>query len=316
MARRRPSEGSSYATRPRRARVVQSVAVAIATLATTLAGVFSLVDWLSTELERPRGAALPEPTMTATPTRTPRPRPTATPTRTPRPTPTATPAPESSSGDGVPAWLLLAAGGSIGVSVVASIASGLSMVRARRRSREIDEVIESSVRGGAAQDELKEQVRRKVDPAAREIADKHVETYLLHEAKEAQEVERIVLAHIAVLPREAKRVLNHARLLTLIARRRRIFGGDPELTPAHLGKWIVLSERWLPLANRIKDDPALMERLDGARGAALRTSLEALSVPASSSSELERLLNAPPPLADVIERLLRFDPADDEHVTR
>ncbi len=122
---------------------------------------------------------------------------------------------------------------------------------------------------------------------------------------EVKQVEQFIERYPPRFPRGAKRMLNHARLLTKIAREREMFGGVPELTPAHLGKWIVLRERF----------PQLVEQI-ASRHAAL-AEREELSEPSikqlvgnQCSWELTRLMEEPPQLALLVERLIYFQPAD------
>src|SRR6185437_2037567 len=111
------------------------------------------------------------------------------------------------------------------------------------------------------------------------LIDQLVEGYLFGAAKELQTVERVIAETPPTLPRAAKRTLNHARLLTRIARERGVFGGNPALTPEHLGKWIVLSQRWVPLGQRLADDPALMRDFEQRASENLADALEWLDVP-------------------------------------
>ena len=106
-------------------------------------------------------------------------------------------------------------------------------------------------------------------------------------------------------------MLNHARLLTQIARDRGIFGGTPELTPEHLGAWIVLEERWPEIAARIGAQPSLMTELEHADDAAAVADvlkLHALQIPAVPD-DLLGLLEREPRLSEVISRLVHFEPA-------
>ena len=137
-----------------------------------------------------------------------------------------------------------------------------------------------------------------------------VESYLLHAAAESREVQEIILSYPPALARGAKRMINHARLLTRIARERDVFGGAPEVTPAHLGKWIVLSERWPQLADRVLGDPNVMTELETRmKDSGVAAALATLEIPVTASDELDRLVRTEPTLGPVIERLVRFEPA-------
>lgn len=137
----------------------------------------------------------------------------------------------------------------------------------------------------------------KLVPAAEERA----EDFLTVQSEELKRVEAVIDAYPPLFPRSAKRMINHARLLTNIARARGMFGGTPELSPEHLGKWIVLRERWHGLAERIA-----AERHDIAGDGWLSTLTDEAT---AKDPELSRLLKSKPELTEMIERLVYFEPA-------
>jgi hypothetical protein len=101
-------------------------------------------------------------------------------------------------------------------------------------------------------------------------------------------------------------LVNHARLLTKIAREREMFGGSPELTPDHLGKWIVLCERWPHVASEIsKQAPALTDGTPLDEWMAQRIGGDWQQ----REPDLSRLLTAEPRLGDMLDRLIYFRPA-------
>jgi hypothetical protein len=102
-------------------------------------------------------------------------------------------------------------------------------------------------------------------------------------------------------------MLNHARLLTKIAREREMFGGTPELTSAHLGKWIVLRERFPRLAEQIAGRHAALGDGDELRELGIVRMAEQ-----EGSKELMRLIEGEPPLAALVQRLVYFQPAEAE----
>ena len=146
---------------------------------------------------------------------------------------------------------------------------------------------------------------------------------------ELREVEAVIIEHPPGLPRSAKRMLNQARLLTRIARDRSVFGGYPRLTPVHLGKWVVLSERWWALADAVTETPELIQRLESAakedrlsavlKEDRLSAVLKEDRVSAvlgddwitheASSPAIRALLVSDPPLGEVAARLVHLDPA-------
>jgi hypothetical protein len=115
------------------------------------------------------------------------------------------------------------------------------------------------------------------------------------------------------VPRRAKRMVNHLRLLLLVASKRRMFGGTPPLQAVHLGKWVVLWERWPELGRAIQANPSVMALLEDtaetdphALGDVLRTTVPTLAL----SSDLARFLSdQEAKLGRVVERLLFYEPA-------
>ena len=73
-----------------------------------------------------------------------------------------------------------------------------------------------------------------------------------------------------------------------------MFGGEPQLTPAHLAKWLVLREQWPALGRRIAVEPERLGELQ----------------PADVTPAAWELLSEEPPLVGVIERLVYFQPAN------
>jgi hypothetical protein len=117
------------------------------------------------------------------------------------------------------------------------------------------------------------------------------------DSDEFRAVENYIVGNPPALPREAKRSFNHAQLMTEIARARHMFGGDPELTPAHLAKWLVLREQCPAVARLIAREPQQLR--DPKPG-----------MEEKYEQEIDELLSGDPCLADVIERLVYFQPAE------
>jgi KAP family P-loop domain len=178
--------------------------------------------------------------------------------------------------------------------------------RSRRTREEIKQLIDERLRGAIAQGDLEQSVVGSVREQDRELAGKLVRSYLVDSAHELRAVEEVILNHPPALPRGAKRMLNHARLLTQIARVRGLFGGAPELSPAHLGKWIVLCERWPDVARKIERNPDLLADYESrAAGGSLHLVLDDVD----DLGTLRRLLSETPRLAEVSQRLVHFEPA-------
>jgi hypothetical protein len=175
----------------------------------------------------------------------------------------------------------------------------------RRRSARARRRIDDRIRALATdtdQSSLAKRLLAETEIADRGLARKQLDSYLTDHAHELREVEKVIVEHPPALPRSAKRMLNHARMLTRIARDRKLFGGEPSLTPAHLGKWIVLSERWREVAEAVTVDSGLMKRLE--RSDNLGALLKSERIQEASSPGLRALLGSEPALSPVIERLV------------
>lgn len=207
--------------------------------------------------------------------------------------------------------------GNLGVAmimaaIVLGVASawnrGRERLRTRRRLREIDAAI-ATVDLTSDAEALEASVLERVTPTARTrdagqvpaLVRQQVRSYLIHESEPLKEVEAFIRLYAPSLPRGAKRMLNHARVLTRVAEDRGVLAGS-DVTPQHLGKWIVLSERWVDLADRVKENPARMAELEAqARDGSLEDGPD--------HQRLALLLQRPPALGPVVERLIRFEPA-------
>ena len=136
---------------------------------------------------------------------------------------------------------------------LAVLAAGLLYQRRlRNRRREASERFEQFARERAAAGASKQEARRRMAEESIEglesVAAFEVESVYVDAGPELSRVEDVIRKYPPALPRGAKRMLNHARLLTRIATERGMFGGEPELAPEHLGEWIVLLERWPSVA--------------------------------------------------------------------
>lgn len=130
------------------------------------------------------------------------------------------------------------------------------------------------------------------------------------DSKEFQEVEHYLAQRPSRLPRQGKRVFNHAQLLTEIARERQMFGGTPALNPEHVAEWVVLRERWPSVGRTVLQDPSILGHLEDAAAAGqLEAKLDLYSLQVTELSALVEMLKNPPALGPVIERLVYFQPA-------
>jgi VIT1/CCC1 family predicted Fe2+/Mn2+ transporter len=212
----------------------------------------------------------------------------------------------ASIGTGVIVSLVVALLVPVVVALVTSLLAAQRRRRGARARRRIDERIRA-LATNTDQDALAERLLAETETAERALARKQLDSYLTDHAHELGEVEEVIVDHPPALPRSAKRMLNHARMLTRIARDRGLFGGDPPLTPRHLGKWIVLSERWREIAEAVTADPGLMKRLE--RSDNLGAVLKSDRIREAPSPGLQALLASQPALSQVVERLVYVEPA-------
>jgi hypothetical protein len=169
----------------------------------------------------------------------------------------------------------------LSTTTVAAVATAIPPIvtivvqwRARRRTDRIDEEIKAAkekIRPGATtgSDEA-EAVKAAVleSEAAKQggtgLASHRLERFLTDDSILRGQAESTILEYLPSMPRNAKRLLNHLRLLLVVASERKMLGGIPRLEAAHLGKWIVLLESWPELGQAVRADPILMRRLEGA----------------------------------------------------
>jgi hypothetical protein len=218
---------------------------------------------------------------------------------------------DSSKGSGlssVPTWVYVVAGLSVTLGAGA-VAYREALVRQRRRTTEdYGETIARNAQAGASHAEVRAKIEAEAAPGEVDLALSEVEKFFIDASPELRIVEGVILQHPPALPRAAKRMMNHARLLTGIANARGLFDGGSPLTPTHLGKWIVVTERWPSLAQRIARDPRVMARLEQAKSredldevlAGDRIALEELD-------DLGTLLGEEPQLGPSVQRLIHLD---------
>lgn len=186
---------------------------------------------------------------------------------------------------------------------------------AARRLRRIDESITRNAKDElAAPETVRERVIAENDIAARSpeaklVADR-VARYFTHESPLKTEAEAEIVHFLPLIPRSAKRMMNHLRLRLYVSIRREMLGDGAQLTPRHLGKWVVLEERWPELVRGLVEKPDNLTKLEQAEDvAALASELEALALDAEPSDDLLEFVRAEPRLGIVAEQLIFLEPA-------
>ena len=105
-------------------------------------------------------------------------------------------------------------------------------------------------------------------------------------------------------------MFNQLRMLFAVAVNSGMLDDKTELTPAHLGRWIVLQSKWPDLAQALTVNPGCMQQLQASTTPDdLQNQLDSIGVQAPNTEELLRFLQEQPTLGHVLNRLLRYVPA-------
>jgi hypothetical protein len=142
-------------------------------------------------------------------------------------------------------------------------------------------------------------------PAA--LVNQRIQSFVVEESPLRQKAEATVVMFAPALPRGAKRMINQLRVAIAVADRRHMFDNGSPLQPEQLGKWVVLVERWPELAMRLTAQPQDVAKLEQLTRPELRKKLAWIG----GTDELEKLcdlLKGSPPLAPVLEHLVRYEP--------
>jgi hypothetical protein len=153
-----------------------------------------------------------------------------------------------------------------------------------------------------------------VEVASARLRKDRDERFMTDESPERMQGEAAILRFLAHddVPRRAKRMINHLRLLLLVAAKREMFGGSPPLEAVHLGKWVVLLERWPELGRVLRADPSVMALIEEAASTdsrALQDVLDRIVPEVASSADLAAFLKDETKLAGLVERLIYYLPA-------
>ena len=208
--------------------------------------------------------------------------------------------------------------GAVGVGATI-IASGLVtlLLNRRRQTQKIDEEIRSSAAGTPDVESLRAAVLN--SDAARsggaELAGQRFERFLTDDSLLRQQAESEILKFLPGVPRSAKRLANHLRLLLVVAAERKMLGGTPALEAAHLGKWTVLHERWPELGFAVRAsraDLAELEKKARDDQSELAQVIEGWSTGPADLPDIGDFLRSDPALAPVAQRLIYCVPATGE----
>ena len=188
-------------------------------------------------------------------------------------------------------------------------------IRDRNRRRSIDQAIRVRIQSGERDfSKVQDSIRRSsaTFQSNLEMAGllrERLQKYLEDESELQREAEDEVMRHLDPVPRHAKRVLNRLRLLLFVAHERKMFGGDPPLSPRHIGKWAVLCERWPELAQIISIDPRVMSRLEDPKRHVFTVRRQVPLYRGDRALQEFCLLAGEVKLAPIIQRLVAYAPS-------
>lgn len=220
------------------------------------------------------------------------------------------------AGPGAPDWLLFIPTALIVIQLLVLLATPVDRLikiwrvyRTRQEQSQIDQAIHASMAAGA---ETVDEVMTALGDERpywqhSELGRQRAQRILADESPHRTQAESEIKKHLPTLPRSAKRLFNHLRVLLVVAEEKRMFGGQPELQAKHLGKWAVLVERWPELGTALAVDPGRLVQLEAATSIEELSKLLGSAVPATQ--DLLTFLRSPTKLGPVAERLVYFQPA-------
>jgi hypothetical protein len=145
--------------------------------------------------------------------------------------------------------------------------------------------------------------------ASQSLVQRRVQHYLVEASPARREAEAELLRNPPDLPRTAKRMFNQLRMLFAVAVNSGMLDDKTELTPAHLGRWIVLQSKWPDLGEALTVNPGRLQQLQASPTPDdLQNLLGSIGAQVPDAEELLRFLQAKPTLGHVLNSLLRYVP--------
>lgn len=133
-----------------------------------------------------------------------------------------------------------------------------------------------------------------------------------NESKLIMEAYEEVRDNLPPLPRNIKRMLNRVRLQLYLALEKNLFDPNGSITPQHVGKMVVLLERWPQLAQSILADTSIMGDLEANSNSAKKftaTLGSAVHNPAMyDTDELKKFCRSKTTLGPVMRQLVHMEP--------
>jgi len=201
-------------------------------------------------------------------------------------------------------------GAALGVAMAGGHTDGKLERMTGQDPDEIDRYIREISGEASSIEELRAAVQR--SPAARnvpaDLVDQRLQSYLVDESNIRHEAEATVAMFAPALPRGAKRTINQLRVALAVAGRRRMFDSGSLLKPQHVGKWVVLTERWPELAMKLTIHPQDIRELESLHDEELRAKILAWDPNMHDVDGMCALLDSTPKLEPVLDHLVRFEP--------
>ena len=201
-------------------------------------------------------------------------------------------------------------GAALGIAMVGGHVDGKLERMTGHGPDEIDSYIREISGEASSIEELRVAVQR--SSAARNVSadlvDQRLQSYLVDESNIRHEAEATVAMFAPALPRGAKRAINQLRVTLAVAGRRRMFDSSSPLKPQHVGKWVVLAERWPELAMKLTMHPRDIRELESLHGEEMRAKVLAWAPNVHDVDGMCALLDSTPKLEPVLDHLVRFEP--------
>jgi ABC-type multidrug transport system fused ATPase/permease subunit len=192
--------------------------------------------------------------------------------------------------------------------VIRSISRFVKRLRSRSSRARVDQEIPLAAENETDSKRLVSEVM-KTASASKSLVQVRVQRYLVEASPARREAEAELLRTPPDLPRTAKRMFNQLRMLFAVAVNSGMLDDKTEVTPAHLGRWIVLQSKWPDLGQALTVNPGCLQQLQASTSPDdLQNQLDSIGVQVPNTEELLRFLREQPTLGHVLNRLLRYVP--------
>jgi hypothetical protein len=194
--------------------------------------------------------------------------------------------------------------------VIRSIDRLVKRLRSRSSRARVDQQIASLVDKNETDSKRLASEVMETTSASQSLVQRRVQHYLVEASPARREAEAELLRTPPDLPRTAKRMFNQLRMLFAVAVNSGLLEDNTEVTPAHLGRWIVLQSKWPDLGQALTVNPGRLQQLQASTTPDdLQNQLGSIGVQVPDAEELLRFLQTKPTLGHVLNRLLRYAPA-------